>query len=260
MLYDLDLVKDAEPFQKLVHQGMILGSDGEKMSKSRGNVVNPDDIVDEYGADAMRLYEMFMGPLEAVKPWQTEQISGVVRFQRRAYRLGKRAAEGGEAAEAAPMDEATAKIMHRTIKKVTADVDDMAFNTAISQMMVYSNHLQGLQGTLPAEPVRTLALLLSPFAPHLGEEIWQMLGGDGSLAYAPWPEYDEALCVDDEVTLAVQINGKMRAKLTTSKTADEADVKAAAFALPEVDKWVGGKELKKFVYVPGRIVNIVVGK
>jgi len=134
------------------------------MSKSRGNVVNPDDIVEQYGADAMRLYEMFMGPLEAVKPWQTEQISGVVRFQRRAFRLGKSAAEGGAAAEAMPMDEATQKIMHKTIKKVTGDIDDMAFNTAISQLMVYSNHLQTLETAkaLPAEPVRTLALLLSP--------------------------------------------------------------------------------------------------
>ena len=150
VLFDLDLVKDAEPFQKLVHQGMILGSDGEKMSKSRGNVVNPDDIVDQYGADAMRLYEMFMGPLEAVKPWQTEQISGVVRFQRRAFRLGKAAAEGGEAAEGMAMDEATQKIMHKTIKKVTADVDDMAFNTAISQLMVYSNHLQAPVNPTPS--------------------------------------------------------------------------------------------------------------
>ena len=155
VLFDLELVKDAEPFQKLVHQGMILGSDGEKMSKSRGNVVNPDDIVEQYGADAMRLYEMFMGPLEAVKPWQTEQSSGVVRFQRRAFRLGKSAAEGGAAAEGMAMDEATQKIMHKTIKKVTADIDDLAFNTAISQLMVYSNHLQTLEA-LPAEPVREI--------------------------------------------------------------------------------------------------------
>ena len=201
---------------------------------------------------------MFMGPLEAVKPWQTEQISGVVRFQRRAYRLAQKAAAAGEGAGGA-MDAATEKIMHKTIKKVTEDVDALAFNTAISQLMVFSNHLQALPA-LPAEPVRTLALLLSPFAPHLGEEMWQMLGGGASLAYEGWPAFDEALCVEDEVTLAVQVNGKVRSQLTTSKTAEEGAVKEAAFALPEIEKWAGGKELKKFVYVPGKIVNIVVGK
>jgi len=261
VLYDLELVKSPEPFAKLVHQGMILGEDGEKMSKSRGNVVNPDDIVDRYGADAMRLYEMFMGPLEAVKPWQTEQISGVVRFQRRAYRLAQDAAAG----DTVDMKAETERMMHKTIKKVTADVEALGFNTAISALMVYANHLQGLkqdepEKPLPAEPVRVLALLLSPFAPHLGEEMWQMLGGTESLAYEAWPSFDEALCLDNEVTLAVQINGKVRAQLTTTKEADEDTVKEAAFALPKVLEYTSGKELKKFIYVPGRIVNIVVGK
>jgi len=270
VLYDLDLVTTAEPFAKLVHQGMILGADGEKMSKSRGNVINPDDIVDQYGADAMRLYEMFMGPLDAVKPWQTEQISGVVRFQKRVYALAARcAAEQQQAQEQgegeggddglATMDEETERKMHQTIKGVTADVDELGFNTAISKLMVFSNHLQGLE-VIPAEPVRTLALLLSPLAPHLGEEVWQMLGGKDTLAYAPWPEYDEALCVENTVTMGVQVNGKVRAELTMAKDADEATVKELALALPKVAQFTEGKEIKKFIYVPGRIVNVVVGK
>jgi len=244
------LVSTAEPFQKLVHQGMILGEDGEKMSKSRGNVVNPDDIVLKYGADAMRLYEMFMGPLEAVKPWQTEQIAGVVRFQKRVYNLV------GKVSAGAAMDEATERIMHQTIKKVTLDTDAMSFNTAISQLMIFSNHLAALK-ELPEEPVRNLALLLSPMAPHLGEEVWQILGSKDSLSYAPWPIYNEALCVESTVEMAVQVNGKVRATLQLPKDAEEAEAKELAFANDKVAKFIDGKDIKKFIYVPGRIINIV---
>jgi len=232
---------------------MILGSDGEKMSKSRGNVVNPDDIVDLYGADAMRLYEMFMGPLEAVKPWQTEQIAGVVRFQKRVYGLA------GRTSDEAEMGEETERLMHQTIRKVTADIDSMAFNTAISAMMVFSTHLASLK-QLPAEPVRNLALLLSPMAPHLGEEVWEMLGQEGGLAYAPWPEFDEAKCEETSVTMGVQVNGKARGSISLPKDATEAMAKELALADEKVAKFVDGKEIKKFIYVPGRIVNIVVGK
>jgi len=229
---------------------MILGEDGEKMSKSRGNVVNPDDIVQKYGADAMRLYEMFMGPLEAVKPWQTEQIAGVVRFQKRVYNLA------GKVSAGAAMDEATERIMHQTIKKVTLDTDAMSFNTAISQLMIFSNHLAALK-ELPEEPVRNLALLLSPMAPHLGEEVWQILGSEDSLSYAPWPAYDEALCVESTVEMAVQVNGKVRATLQLPKDAEEAEAKELAFANDKVAKFIDGKDIKKFIYVPGRIINIV---
>jgi len=251
VLHSIGLVSTAEPFQKLVHQGMILGEDGEKMSKSRGNVVNPDDIVSLYGADAMRLYEMFMGPLEAVKPWQTEQITGVVRFQKRVYQLAGRVQAGAE------MGAETERLMHQTIKKVTSDIDTLSFNTAISQMMIFSTHLASLK-ELPLEPVANLALLLSPLAPHLGEEVWQTLGHEDSLAYAPWPEYDEAKCVESTVTMGVQVNGKVRGEIEIAKDADEETAKALAMEV--VSKFVDGKELKKFVYVPGRIVNIVVGK
>jgi len=250
VLHSLGLVSTAEPFQKLVHQGMILGADGEKMSKSRGNVINPDDIVSAYGADAMRLYEMFMGPLEAVKPWQTEQIAGVVRFQNRVHALATRADGSAE------LGDETERLMHQTIKKVTADVDALSFNTAISQMMIFSNHLAGLK-QLPAEPVEKLALLVSPLAPHLGEEAWQMLGHEQSLAYEPWPEYDEAKCVETDVVMAVQVNGKVRAEIKIAKDAAEAEARELAAASENVQKFLDGKEVKKFIYVPGRIINFV---
>merc|ERR1712176_955878 len=193
VLFDLGYTQHPEPFKKLVHQGMILGSDGEKMSKSRGNVVNPDDIVSEHGADALRMYEMFMGPLEAVKPWQTSQVAGVVRFQNKVYKVMCSAAKNTEIA----MDDNTRKIMHKTMKKVTEDIDSMSFNTAISTIMVFVNHLQSLKENVPVEALENLALMLSPFAPHLGEECWSVIGKDESLAYHPWVEYDEKFCVDD---------------------------------------------------------------
>merc|ERR1712176_1336349 len=193
VLYDLGYSEHPEPFERLVHQGMILGSDGEKMSKSRGNVVNPDDIVSEHGADALRMYEMFMGPLEAVKPWQTSQVAGVVRFQNKVYKVMCSAAKNTEIA----MDDNTRKIMHKTMKKVTEDIDSMSFNTAISTIMVFVNHLQSLKENVPVEALENLALMLSPFAPHLGEECWSVIGKDESLAYHPWVEYDEKFCVDD---------------------------------------------------------------
>jgi leucyl-tRNA synthetase len=260
VLYDLGLVSTLEPFQKLVHQGMILGEDGEKMSKSRGNVVNPDDIVEQYGGDAMRLYEMFMGPLEAVKPWQTEQIAGVVRFQQRVYALAnRRVAEKEDGADDAPMSEETVRLMHQTVQKVTSDVDDMAFNTAISAMMVFTNHLTGLK-SVPHEPLHKLTLMIAPFAPHLAEEIWSMLGHEETITYEPWPTFDEALCEEDTVTLGVQVNGKARGVIELPKDADEATAKELALANEKVAKFVGDKEIKKFIYVPGRIVNVVVAK
>ena len=250
VLHSLNLVSTAEPFQRLVHQGMILGSDGEKMSKSRGNVVNPDDIIDAYGADAMRLYEMFMGPLEAVKPWQTEQIAGVVRFQNRVHSLAIRAVDD------APLDDATARAMNKAIKKVSEDVDALSFNTAISAMMVYSSHLQSLD-VVPADAVRALSLLLSPLAPHLGEETWAMLGGEGSVARQAWPGYDEALCEETDVTMGVQVNGKVRGEVTLPKDADEETARASALKVKAVALQIEGKDVKKFIYKPGRIINFV---
>ena len=244
-------MKHPEPFGKLVHQGMILGEDNEKMSKSRGNVVNPDDIVKAHGADVLRLYEMFMGPLEAVKPWQSAQIQGMVRFRDRLFNVCTRPLSDA-------IDEETKRLLHKTIKKVTRDVEGLAFNTAISAMMVFVGHLASTKEP-PREAVRALVLLASPFAPHLGEELWSKLGHTTSLAFEPWPSYDEALCIDDVVEVPVQVNGKVRGKLMLARTASEDEVRALALALDAVSAFATGKAVKKFIYVPGKIVNLVVG-
>eukprot|EP00977_Amphora_coffeiformis_P008134 scaffold1819_cov160-Amphora_coffeaeformis.AAC.4 len=253
VLFDLGYTKSPEPFQKLVHQGMILGSDGEKMSKSRGNVVNPDDIVQAQGADALRMYEMFMGPLEAVKPWQTSQVAGVVRFIQRAYNVVSTAAEH----KAADVDEETLRTMHKTMKKVTEDIDNMSFNTAISALMVYTNHLQSLGDKVPVEAAEKLALMVSPFAPHLGEECWSILGHKDSLAYEPWVQYDEDLCVDQTVNIGVQVNGKARGEISIAVDADQEVAVAAAREVDRVKAQLEGKDIKKIIYVPGRILNLI---
>jgi len=253
VLYDLGYSEHPEPFEKLVHQGMILGSDGEKMSKSRGNVVNPDDIVDVNGSDALRLYEMFMGPLEAVKPWQTGQVPGVVRFMNKLYNDVNAAAKSNTT----DMDKETTRLMHKTMKKVTEDIEAMSFNTAISAMMVFTNHLVSLKDNVPMEAAEKLALMVSPLAPHLGEECWSILGHDESLAYAPWVEYDEELCVDDEITMGVQVNGKSRGSITIPADADEDTAMSAAREVDRVQSQLDGNEIRKIIYVQGRILNII---
>lgn len=253
VLYDLGYSEHPEPFEKLVHQGMILGSDGEKMSKSRGNVVNPDDVVDVNGSDALRLYEMFMGPLEAVKPWQTGQVPGVVRFMNKLYNVVNAAAES----KTTDMDKETTRLMHKTMKKVTEDIEAMSFNTAISAMMVFTNHLVSLKENVPMEAAENLALMVSPLAPHLGEECWSILGHDETLAYVPWVEYDEELCVDDEITMGVQVNGKSRGSITIPADADEDIAMSAAREVDRVQSQLDGKEIRKIIYVQGRILNII---
>jgi len=253
VLFDLGHTKHAEPFQKLVHQGMILGADGEKMSKSRGNVVNPDDVVDIHGADALRLYEMFMGPLEAVKPWQTSQVSGVVRFQNKLFNVVQAALKS----DVTEMDAETTKILHKTMKKVTEDIDAMSFNTAISAMMVLTNHLTSLKDKVPREAAEKLALMVSPFAPHIGEECWSALGHDESLAYHPWVEFDESLCVDDTVVIGVQVNGKKRGEIEIAADADQETAMAEAMKDAKVSNQLDGKDVKKIIFVKGRILNIV---
>mmetsp|Transcript_21154 Transcript_21154/g.29626 ORF Transcript_21154/g.29626 Transcript_21154/m.29626 type:complete len:964 (-) Transcript_21154:74-2965(-) len=254
VLFDLGCTSHPEPFQKLVHQGMILGADGEKMSKSRGNVVNPDDVVDAQGADALRLYEMFMGPLEAVKPWQTSQVAGVVRFQNKMYNVVKAALSSSDDVN---MTKETTKLMHKTMKKVSEDMENMSFNTAISAMMIFTNHLQSLKDKVPKEAVENLTLMLSPFAPHLAEECWNMLGHENSLAYHPWVEFDESLCVDDTVTMGVQVNGKVRGQIEIAKNADQDTAMEAAMGQERVLAQVDGKDIKKVIFVPGKILNIV---
>jgi leucyl-tRNA synthetase len=254
VLFDIGLVKDSEPFSKLVHQGIILGEDGQKMSKARGNVVNPDDVVRAYGADALRLFEMFMGPLEQVKPWQTSGIEGVRRFLDRVWNV----ATGPLSREAAAYDDATRRLVHRTVAKVTHDIEALRFNTAISAMMILVKHLGGLD-PVPHAAAESLALLVSPFAPHLGEELWQRLGHAESLAYHPWPEFDPALVKDDVVEIGVQVNGKLRGTVTLAVDADEPTARAAALADERVRTNVEGKTLRKVIYVKGKILNFIVG-
>ena len=251
VLYDDGVVSVKEPFKKLVHQGMILGEGGQKMSKSRGNVVNPDDIVAEFGADAMRIYEMFMGPLEATKPWSTSSIAGVRRFLDRVYTVAQRADAD------TPPDAGLTRLLHRTIRKVTDDVEGLRFNTAISAMMVLSNELMKLD-RVPSEAIEVLALLLHPFAPHLGEEVWEMLGRAPSIQRQPWPVYDPALCEEDQVEVPVQVNGKVRGRITLPKDASQDQALAAARELPNVAAQLDEKPLRKTIWVPGKILNLIV--
>ncbi|HWA74859.1 MAG TPA: leucine--tRNA ligase [Polyangiaceae bacterium] len=321
VLHDLGIVRHPEPFQKLVHQGMILGmayrwyavvdGDGkvqraldgdaqgvestpegelrlpsgerveerwlaegdvdfregkpfhkangvrlaavaEKMSKSRGNVINPDGVVQEHGADSLRIYEMFMGPLEQTKPWQTSGIQGTRRFLDRVYNLATR-----ELSTATPELE-TQKLMHRTLKKVGDDIESLRLNTAVSQMMIFSNHLNGFEHP-PRAAVEVLVLCLSPFAPHLAEELWERLGHAPSIAHVPWPAFDPTLIVDDDVEIAVQVNGKVRGRARLSRTASESEARSAALADENVSKFLVGKTEKKLIYVPGRALNFIVG-
>jgi leucyl-tRNA synthetase len=226
------------------------------MSKSRGNVVNPDEIVDAQGADALRLYEMFMGPLEAVKPWQTSQVSGVVRFQNKLYTVVNTAIEN----QVTEMDDETTRILHKTMKKVSEDIDTLGFNTAISALMVLTNHLVSLKDKVPLEAAEKLALMVSPFAPHLGEECWKLLGHTEMLAYHPWVEFDESLCIDTDVTIGVQVNGKVRGEIFIAKDADQDLAMSEARKQERVAFQLDGKDIKKVIYVPGRILNFIVGK
>ena len=249
-LYDIGVVSTDEPFNKLVNQGMILGEDGQKMSKSRGNVVNPDDVIDARGADAMRLYEMFMGPLEAVKPWSTKDIVGIARFLDRVWKVGLKDREAGEG------DAATLRLTHRTVKKVSEDIEGMRFNTAISALMIFSNELTKLS-TVPEGALSALLRCLSPFAPHIAEEMWERMGHTTSIAKAAWPEFDDALCVDDQVELVIQVNGKVRSRVAVPTGSDQEALRAVALDDPRVQKWTEGKTVRKVIVVPNKLVNIV---
>lgn len=251
VLFDLGLVNSREPFQRLVNQGMILGEDNQKMSKSRGNVINPDDIVREYGADALRLYEMFMGPLEVSKPWATSGLVGVSRFLERLHAMS-----GKPLSDAEPPAELN-KLMHRVIRKVDADTSSLNFNTAISSMMVLSTEAARLD-ELPRSLWSVLVRLVSPYAPHLAEELWALMGNTGSVSKAPWPGYDPALCVDDEDTVIVQVNGKLRGDFKALRGATKTELEDAARALPRIADYLAGKELVKVVVVPGKLVNFVI--
>jgi leucyl-tRNA synthetase len=261
VLYDRGVVSSPEPFQKLVNQGMILGENNEKMSKSRGNVINPDEVVREYGADALRLYEMFMGPLEATKPWSMEGVNGVYNFLGRVWRMiiddrTETMALNAGVTDGAPNDEEL-RVLHRTIRAVTEDVAKLSFNTAIARMMEFTNFFTK-QDRRPRAVLEPFVLLLSPFAPHMAEELWQALGHTQTLAYEPWPKHDEALLVESTIELPVQVNGKVRSKITVPADADNGAILLAAKADAKVADHINGKKIMKEIVVPGRLVNIVV--
>ncbi|WP_127592146.1 leucine--tRNA ligase [Paenibacillus lautus] len=259
VLYDLGVVDTKEPFQKLVNQGMILGNNNEKMSKSRGNVINPDDIVNEYGADTLRVYEMFMGPLEATKPWNTNGVEGTHRFLSRVWRLfiGDDGQLNPKIAEGEGTDEFK-RTLHKTIKKVTEDFEHMRFNTAISQLMVFINEGYKTE-ELPRKAMENFVQLLSPLAPHLAEELWSRLGYTESVTYVPWPEYDEAWTVEAEVEIVVQVNGKIVERAKISKDMDQEAMQQHSLSLPNVKQALEGKSIRKVIAVPGKLVNIVAG-
>ena len=260
VLFDCGIVSTKEPFQRLVNQGMILGEDNQKMSKSRGNVVNPDQVIKEFGADSLRLYEMFMGPLEAVKPWSMRGVEGVHRFLNRAYRLvcDDETQSVLPAVSADTPSAEQARALHACIKKVTEDLDGMRFNTAISAMMEFVNAATGWERR-PRTVIEPFLLLLAPFAPHVAEELWAKLGHAQSLAHEPWPAFDPALLVEDTVEIAVQVNGKVRGRVRVPAAADQAAALAAAKADAGVRVHLDGKTIRKEIVVPGKLINIVVG-
>ncbi|MBN1523390.1 MAG: leucine--tRNA ligase [Spirochaetales bacterium] len=285
VLYDLGLVNTIEPFQRLINQGMITSfayqrkngslvpvdevdeADGEKyiekatgeqveriiakMSKSLKNVINPDDVVRDFGADAMRMYEMFMGPLEVSKPWSTNGIFGIKRFLERVYRLGEKSLSDEKA------DDKLVRLLHKTIKKVTEDTGSLAFNTAIAQMMIFTGEINSLE-TLPKTLWEPFVLLLSPYAPHLAEELWEKCGNKASVAMQKWPEFSEELAIDDVITLVVQINGKVRTKLETSRGLSKEQLEEEAMKAPRIQELIEGKAIVKIIAVPDRLVNIVI--
>lgn len=254
VLYDIGVVPTKEPFQQLFNQGMILGENNEKMSKSKGNVVNPDDIVASHGADTLRLYEMFMGPLDASIAWSENGLDGARRFLDRVWRLFVQ--DNGELSEKitdAPNKELE-KAYHQTVKKVTEDYAELRFNTAISQMMVFINDAYKAE-TLPKEYVEGFVKMIAPVAPHIGEELWSKLGYNETITYASWPTFDESKLVEDEVEIVVQIMGKVRAKLTMKKDASKEEMEQ--LALEAIKEQIEGKTVRKVIVVPGKLVNVV---
>ena len=252
VLHDLGLVSTREPYKKLFNQGMIQGEDGQKMSKSRGNVINPDDVIEEYGADSMRLYEMFMGPLDKSKPWSIKGLQGCARFAEKIWRIFNDTDKHSEQTDT----KETTQLLHQTIAKVTKDLENMRFNTAISQMMILSNHLQGLD-IINIETLKTFLLLLNPFIPHMAEELNEQINAFASLSYTTWPEFDVELAKEDLITIAIQVNGKLRGNLQVPAETDDKTLKTEAAKVDGVKKHLESKNIVKMIVIPGRLVNFV---
>jgi len=266
VLFDLGYVSKPEPFQRLVNQGIILGEDNQKMSKSRGNIVNPDDVIDQYGADAFRCYEMFMGPLEQMKPWSMRGVEGVSRFLARVWRLFMSENQSGDwelsgKIKQIDADKAQQKMTHATIKKVTEDIESCSFNTAISQMMIFVNAFTGVEA-IPLSSMRSFLVLLSPFAPHIASELWEQLNtkfadARGDITKQSWPAYDETFLVEDEVEVVLQINGRVRDRMKMSVSATDEEMKVAALANAKIQDRIAGKTVRNVIVVPKKLVNIV---
>jgi leucyl-tRNA synthetase len=261
VLFDLGYLSKPEPFQRLVNQGIILGEDSQKMSKSRGNIVNPDDVIEQYGADAFRCYEMFMGPLEQMKPWSMRGVEGVSRFLARVWRLMMIENQAGKwelsfALKDVDLTKAQNKVLHATIKKVTEDIESLSFNTAISQMMIFVNAFTNAE-TIPVSAMRTFLVLLNPFAPHLSSELRAQLKPKGDVAEQPWPTYEEKFLIEDEVEIVAQVNGKVRDRMYISVLATTEEHEAAARSNVKISELIKGKKIRKVVVVPKKLVNIV---
>ncbi|GAB3047355.1 leucine--tRNA ligase [Virgibacillus ainsalahensis] len=256
-LYDIDVVPTEEPFMKLYNQGMILGEGNEKMSKSKGNVVNPDDIITSHGADTLRLYEMFMGPLDAAVSWSTNGLDGARRFLDRVWRLFME--DDGSLSEKITADDGNAtidRVYNETVKKVTEDFENLHFNTGISQLMVFIN--EGYKAeTLPKKYVEGFIKMLSPVAPHVSEELWERLGNKGTISHEQWPEYDESKLVEDEVEIVIQIMGKIKTKINVAKDITKEELEKEALANDKIQEIIEGKTIRKVIVVPGKLVNIV---
>ncbi|MDE6656013.1 MAG: leucine--tRNA ligase, partial [Anaeroplasmataceae bacterium] len=254
-LYDKGLVPVKEPFQKLFHQGMILGENNEKMSKSRGNVVNPDDVAKEYGADTLRLYEMFMGPLEASLPWSSKGLEGARKFLDRVWRFYHQEEYISKFSDTNTHE--LDKIYHQTVKKVTSDFDSLNFNTAIAQMMTFLNEAYKAN-SIYRPYMESFVKLLYPIVPHIGEELWSDLGHEGTITFEAWPTYDEAMLASESLSLVVQVNGKLRDKLEVPVDASKDEIISKALALEKIISFTTGHEVIKTIYVPKKLVNIVI--
>jgi leucyl-tRNA synthetase len=267
VLNTLGVLPFDEPMERLFNQGMILGPDGEKMSKSRGNVINPDDVVGQYGADTVRGYLMFIGPWDQGGPWDPSAIEGISRFMYRVWGVVVEEAKPEYLAAEPSADEVRAleRKLHQTIIKVTDDHENFRFNTAIAAMMELNNMLIKVKETavagspIWAESIRSLALMMAPIFPHISEEMWHRLGNEGSVHVQIWPEGDAEKAKDDEVTVVVQINGKVRDKLAVAPGLSKDELERLALDLPNVQKWMGGKTARKVIVVPNKLVNVVVG-
>jgi leucyl-tRNA synthetase len=266
VLFDLGHLSTAEPFQRLVNQGIILGEDGRKMSKRWGNVIDPLDVIAEYGADAFRCYEMFMGPLEQMKPWSMTGVEGVSRFLARVWRLMMEENQAGEwllssrLGDVAPA-KAHLKVIHATIKKVTEDIETLSFNTAIAQMMIFVNAFTTAD-IVPVPAMRTLLILLDPFAPHVSSELWESLGNrfpitPNEITSQPWPGYQAEFLIEDEVEIALQVNGKVRDRVPVPLTATSAELETIALTNARVQEFIAGKTVRKVVVIPKKLVNVV---